>query len=498
MALFIDALGQIFSNPIIPLLIIGGSAVGIMFGCIPGLSAGICIALFLPITFKMEITTSFALLLAIYIGGISGGLISAILINIPGTAASIATCFDGHPMVKKGEAWKALSVGIIFSFVGTIIGVLVLTFAAPALGSVALSFSVFEYFSIALFSLTLVSALCDESIVKGLLACLLGMFFACVGAAPIDGYARYTFGFHQLAGGFQEVPVCVGLFAISELLINTSKKKKSGKLATFEKKGFGITKKEFVGQLPNALRSGLIGVFIGILPGIGASVCNLLAYGAAKKSSKTPEKFGTGIIDGLVASESSNNACIGGTMVPLLTLGIPGDVVTAILLGAFVVNGLTPGPLFYSQNIELMYVIFALLFIGAIVTFVIQFFGIRGFIQVLRIPQNILLPMVLVMCVIGSFATNNRMFDVWTLLFWGLLGYGMIKLKFPLTPMIMGYILGPLCEKYLRRGLMMSRNDFMEFFRRRVSGVFLVLAIGMIVFTLIVQLRKTYKEKSAK
>ena len=496
MSEFLAAFPQIFSSPAALLLIFGGCIIGIIFGSIPGLTAGIAIALFLPLTFKMDIVPSFTLLLSLYIGGISGGLISAILLKIPGTPASVATVFDGGPMADRGEAWKALSVSIVFSFIGTLIGVLVLCFLTPVLGAISLKFGVFEYFSIALFSLTLVSALCGDSIVKGLLACLIGLFLACVGSAPIDGFARYTFGIHALDAGFHEVPALVGLFAISELLNNTQAKEAKANLARFERKGFGMSAKEFFGQMPNAFRSGLIGVFVGILPGIGGSVCNLLAYGVAKKSSKKPERFGTGIIDGLVASETSNNACIGGTMVPLLTLGIPGDAVTAILLGAFTINGLTPGPMFYSENIKLIYVIFALMFVCAIATFLIQYFGIRGFTQLLRIPKNILLPMVLVMCIVGSFAANNRIFDVWTLLLWGVLGFVMNRFELPLTPIIMGFILGPICEKYLRRGLMMSQNDFSVFFTRKISGAFLILASAMVVFTFAAQMMRIRKQSS--
>lgn len=491
MSEFLGAFPQIFSSPVLAvLLIFGGCSIGIIFGCVPGLTAGIAIALFLPITFQMNIIPSFTLLLALYIGGISGGLISAILLKIPGTPASVATVFDGGPMADRGEAWKALSVSIVFSFIGTMIGVLVLCFLTPVLGAISLSFGVFEYFSIALFSLTLVSALCGDSIVKGLIACLVGLFLACVGSAPIDGFTRYTFGIHALDAGFNEVPALVGLFAISELLNNTRVEEQKTNLVHFNRKGFGMSLKEFLGQIPNAIRSGLIGVFIGILPGIGGSVCNLLAYGVTKKSSKYPEKFGTGIIDGLVASETSNNACIGGTMVPLLTLGIPGDAVTAILLGAFTINGLTPGPMFYQDNIKLIYVIFALMFICAIATFIIQYFGIKVFTQVLRIPKNILLPMVMVMCIVGSFAANHRIFDVWTLLFWGILGYVMNQFEIPLTPIIMGFILGPICEKYLRRGLMMSQNDFSVFFERKISGAFLILAIVMVIVTFVTQMMK--------
>ena len=490
MSEFLAAFPQIFTSPLIWLLILAGTVIGIIFGCIPGLTAGMAIALFLPVTFKMDIIPSFALLIALYIGGISGGLISAILIKIPGTPASIATVFDGGPMADRGESWKALSVGIVFSFIGTIIGVLILCFLAPVLGRFSLSLGMFEYFSVAIFSLTLVSVLCGTSLTKGLLACLIGLFMATVGAAPIDGFTRFTMGIHDLDAGFKEVPALVGLFAISELLNCGKLGEGRVKPKEINRKGFGMSAKEFCSQIFNAIRSALIGCFIGILPGIGGSVCNLLAYGVAKKSSKYPEKFGTGIIDGIVASETSNNACIGGTMVPLLTLGIPGDAVTAILLGAFTINGLTPGPMFYSENIQLIYIIFALMFVCAIATFIIQYFGIKGFTQLLKIPKNILLPMVMVLCIIGSFATNNRIFDVWTLLLWGVLGYVLTKFDLPLTPIIMGFILGPICEKFLRRGLMMSRGSFLPFITRPVSGIFLGLSILMVVITLVSQMVK--------
>lgn len=479
-------------------LIICGTIVGIIFGCIPGLTAGIAIALSLPLTFRLDIIPSFALLLSLYIGGISGGLISAILIRIPGTPASVATTFDGGPMADHGEAWKALSVAILFSFLGTLFGIAILCFMTPILGKFSLSLGMHDYFAVAIFSLALVSVLCGESMIKGLIGCVIGLVLACVGSAPIDGYTRFTFGIHSLDAGFNEVPALVGLFAMTELL-NGAKRSESGKtMATFKRTGFGITAKEFFSQIPNAIRSGIIGTFIGILPGIGGSVCNLLAYGVAKKSSKHPEKFGTGIIDGIVASETSNNACIGGTMVPLLTLGIPGDAVTAILLGAFTINGLTPGPMFYQENIKLIYVIFALMLVASVVTFAVQYFGIRGFTQLLRIPKYMLLPMVMVLCVVGAFGANNRIFECWTLLFWGVLGFILTKFQIPLTPIIMGFILGPISEKYLRRGLMMSRNNFLDFFNHKVAAIFLIITMIMVLTTFITQIIKLIKEAKRK
>lgn len=498
MSELLSAFPQIFSDPLCYLLIIAGAIIGIIFGCVPGLTAGIAIALSLPLTYKLDIIPSFTLLLALYIGGISGGLISAILIKIPGTPASVATTFDGGPLADKGDAWKALSVSIVFSFFGTLFGIAVLCFMTPILGKFALSLGMHDYFAVAIFSLALVSVLCGTSMTKGLIGCVIGLVLACVGSAPIDGFTRFTFGIHSLSAGFSEVPALVGLFAMTEFLNGAKRSEAMKTMAKLNMHSEGLTFKEFITQLPNAIRSAVIGVFIGILPGIGGSVCNLMAYGVAKKSSKTPEKFGTGIIDGLVASETSNNACIGGTMVPLLTLGIPGDAVTAILLGAFTINGLNPGPMFYQENIKLIYIIFAIMLAAALVTFVVQYFGIRWFTQILRVPKYMLLPMVMVLCVVGAFGANNRIFDVWTLMFWGTVGFVISKFDIPLTPVIMGFILGPITEKYLRRGLMMSRSNFLDFFNHKVAAIFLTLTIIMIVLTFVTQIVKSIKSSNRK
>ena len=468
------------------LLVFAGTVMGIVFGAIPGLTAGMAIALCLPFTLLIDFIPSFALLLALYIGGISGGLISAILINIPGTPASVATCFDGFPMAEKGEAGKALATGVVFSFIGTMFGIMVLVFLAPPLGRIALKFSVFEYFSVAVFSLTLVSVLCGDSMLRGLIACLIGIFLNCVGAAPIDGFARFTFGMHELDAGFAQVPSLVGLFALTEII----RAGKQGDKLRIESrntriKGIGFTLREFWNQIPNMFRSAAIGTGIGILPGIGAATCNILAYGVAKQMSSHPEKYGTGIMDGVVASEAANNASIGGAMVPLVTLGIPGDAVTAILLGAFTIQGLQPGPMFMASNVNLLYSIFAVMLLASCVTFIIQFFGLRVFINLLKIPKGVLLPMVMVMCLIGSFGVNHRMFDMWTLLLFGSVGFIFTKLDFPLTPIVMGYVLGPLVELNLRRGLMLSRGSFMPFLIRPISLGFLAVAVIVVLFALI-------------
>ena len=256
--------------------------------------------------------------------------------------------------------------------------------------------------------------------------------------------------------------------------------------------GLGFSLREFVSQVPNMLRSALIGTWIGILPGIGGATANLMSYGIAKKRSKYPEKFGTGVLDGVVASETANNATIGGAMIPLLTLGIPGDAVTAILLGTFTVHGLQPGPLFFSQNYGLIYTIFAAMVVASILTFLVQFFGMRGFIKVLKLPKNILLPVVIVLCVIGSFGVNNRLFDAWVLVIFGLTGFLMSHFGYPLAPVILGFILGPITETYLRRGLQLSKGRFLPFLTRPISGAFLVLTVAFILFSVVKGLRTKF------
>ena len=358
------------------------------------------IALFLPVTYSLRPIKGMALLIAIYIGAVSGGLIAAILINIPGTPASVATCFDGSPLAKKGQAYKALGVGTVFSFLGTIFGILVLVFVSPIIAEFALKFGPAEYFAVAIFSLTLISSLSGKSLVKGLISAALGIVFVTVGAAPIDAVDRYTFGFSGMRGGFDILTVLVGLYAISEILSTAANKKQliagSGQVMQFKGKGFGFTLKEFLSQKVNFLIAALIGVGIGILPGIGGATSNILAYSVIKNKSKYPEKFGTGIIDGVVASETANNATIGGAMVPLLTLGIPGDTNTAVLLGALTMQGIAAGPQLFTQHGEWVYTIMLGLIAVNIFMYLQGRVFIRGFVNITRVPTSTLVPILVI------------------------------------------------------------------------------------------------------
>ncbi len=467
------------------LLILGGTVVGIVVGAIPGLTVTMGVALFLPVTFGMSPVEGISLLMGLYIGGTSGGLISAILLKIPGTPASIATTFDGHPMAQRGEAGKALGVGIVYSFLGGMFSLLVLFLLAPQLAAVALEFGPYEYFAIAVFSLTLVAGLSGDSLVLGLIAAVLGLCFSFIGMAPITAYPRFTFGLSELDAGISLLPALIGLFAVSQVLEEAeSRQGQLGlKIVEYKMRGFGFSMKEFIGQGVNFIRSSLIGTGIGILPGLGGAVCNLIAYGTTKKHSKYPEKFGTGIIDGIVASESSNNASTGGALVPLLTLGIPGDNTTAIILAGFMIHGITPGPLLFDTDGVLVYGLFTALVISNVFMIATMFGGMRLFVKVLSVPKHILLPIIMLVCVIGAYGLNNRLFDVWTMLFFGALGFAMKKASLPTTPLLLGFILGPIVEVNLRRGLMKSHGDFSPFLTEPLSGAILLLTAIVVIVT---------------
>ncbi len=495
-ALFAAAFANLFTVTNVFLMIVG-VVVGIIFGCVPGLSAAMAIALFLPVTFGLPQYSAFALLMALYIGGVSGSLISAILINVPGSSQSIATCYDGHPMAVKGEAHRALGTGMLFSFLGTMFSLVILIFAAPTIASYAVKLGNFEFFSLVSFALILIICISGENLLKALLAGLLGMATTFVGVAPVDSIPRFTFGTVSLMDGFTLLPTVIGMFAVTTIMGRASKPIGSGvedRLPYKRGKGFGFTFKEFLGQTKNWVMSAVIGVFIGFLPGMGGSLANQLAYATVKKVSKYPEKFGTGIMDGVVASETSNNASIGGAMIPLLALGIPGDGPTAMLLGAFMIQGLNAGPLLFTTNRDLCYVIFAAMAICTAMMLIVEYFGIPLFLQTLKIPQGILLPVIVMLCAVGAYASGNKMFCVWTVFIFGAVGYFFGKAKIPGPPFILGAVLGPMIESNLRRALQMSRGSFLPFLTRPVSCIFIVASVVIIVTTVIHQMKNSEKE----
>lgn len=452
-----SVLGTVF-QPGCLVALVAGVLLGIVFGACPGISTSMGIALILPFTYSLSIAPSMGVLVGLYIGGVSGGLISAILLNIPGTPGSICTTFDGHPMAAKGEAGRALGIGMLYSFLGGILSLILLISLSPLLASFALKFTAVEYFAITLFSFLLIASLSGKSLLKGLIATLLGLVFTTVGIDPIDGAYRYTFGIHSLDGGFQLVTAVIGLYAVAAILNVSEFDSAPVKIRDYNIRGFGVDRKTFLKQVPNMFRSTIIGTFVGLLPGLGANIANVLSYTTSKKMSKTPEIYGTGCVDGLVASESSNNAVTGGAMIPLLTLGIPGDAGTSLLLAALTIHGIQAGPLLFTKQPTLVYSIFLFMLIANLVMLLAEYFGMKGFLKIITIPQHILFPIIIMICMIGAFSTNNRIFDVWAVVFFAVVAYGLRKFGFPIPPFILGFVLGNLFEKNFRRAVMYTNG----------------------------------------
>lgn len=453
---------------------------GIVFGAIPGLSSSVAVALIIPLTFGMAPPLAINLLIAVYVGGVSGGLISAILLKIPGTPSSIITVLDGYPLAQQGQAGKALGVAIFASFFGGIFSAIVLMFLSPLLAEVTIAFSPFDYFGITVFSLSLVSMLIDGNPIKGVITTLLGITFSFFGTSPIDGKARFTFGNHNLDNGFNVITVIIGVFAISEMFNQVSKMQDRSKvMTTFSKKeGFFPSLKEIRRMLKNMLRSSSIGTLIGILPGLSGPEAALISYTQAKRVSKDPDKFGKGSYEGLVASESSNNAVSGGALIPMLSLGVPGNAVAAIIMGGLTLHGVEAGPLLFSTEPELVKTIIFGLFISNILMLLIESFAIKGFVKILAVPKYLLYPIIIVFCVVGVSSVNNRSFDAWVMLGFGILGFILEKNKYPLGPLILGFILGSIIELNYRRSIM-SFGSFTETLSQgfRAGTFFLILAV---------------------
>ncbi len=467
-------------QPIHIVFLLFGLFIGFLGGATPGISGTMLVIILLPITYGLDPTPAFLLLTAIYATAVFSGSISAILFKTPGAPESVATVFDGYPMAKRGEAGKALGVAILSSAAGGIIGTIILIFLTPMLASFALEFSAPEFFALALLGLTVVASLSGGALIKGLIGVLFGLFIATIGRDVITGTNRYTFDNNYLLMGIDFIPVLIGLFAIAEVL------RKFQEIELNKKIGKVITKlpdlklfKKISGVIG---RSSLLGIFVGILPGVGATTASMLSYSEAARWSKRKDKFGTGIPEGIAAPESANNSASMGAMVPLLSLGIPGSATTAVILGAFILHGIQPGPMMFTAQSDLVYTIFiGLLLVNVLIIFLSVPF-IKMFSQIVKIPYMVIGPLIIVFCVIGTYAVRNSMFDVWIMLGFGLLGYFFDKAKFPLAPVILGVVLGPLAEENFRRALLMGNNDFSIFFTRPISLTLVSLAVISLLF----------------
>lgn len=477
-----------------------GVAIGIVFGAIPGLTATMGVALFLPFTFKMEVVQSFALLLGIYCGGTYGGSITAILIRTPGSPASAATVLDGYPMAKRGEAGKALTWCITASAIGGLISCVVLAFFSGTLASWALKFGPSEYCAIGLFGLSIVASLSGKDIKKGALMAGLGLILTTIGLDPIFGTVRYTFSSTALTGGISFVPVLIGVFAVSEVLTNLENMKrphlKDEKIDKVD--NARLSWKEFKGQIVNLLRSSIIGTFIGIIPATGSGIAGWISYNTAKNADKNPESYGNGNPGGIVASEAANNAVTGGALIPLLTLGIPGDVVTAIMLGALMLQGLTPGPTLFTKNPDVVYGIYVMLFVANIFMYIQGKLGVKLFAKALEIPMNVLMSIVMLLCMIGAFGVANSIVDMFIAVLFGVISYLLRKVGYPMPPLLLGMVLGSTIESNYRRAMIISQGSLSIFVTRPITLAFLLLAVFMCFYPTIQNKLAARKQAKAK
>lgn len=478
------AVMDVLGDPARLLYTLAGTALGILFGALPGLTATMGVAILLPFTFALDPVTGMSVLAGVYVGGIAGGAISAILLNIPGTPSSMMTPLDGFPMAKRGEAGKALGWAVTASFVGGVISWIVLALVAPQVARVALVFGPPEYAALAAFGLTIVAGISGKSLLKGVLAGLIGFALSFPGVDPIDGNFRFTFGHVSLMKGISIVPALIGLFAIPEILSNLSLRYQAP-VSSIRTRDLFPSLAELKEAAGNLVRSSLIGVFIGMIPATGGNIAQILAYDQARRWSRHPETFGKGNPQGIIAAEAANNGVSGGALIPMMTLGIPGDSVTAVMLGGLMIHGLQPGPSLFREHASFVFGFLVMLLVANIMMAAIQFFGIRAFVQMLRIPTHYLAPLLLLLCMVGSFAVNNSMFDVWLMLGLGIVGFVMRRAGFPVAPMVLGLVLGPILESEMRRSLILSGGSWAIFVQRPVSLAFLMLAVLVIVAPLI-------------
>ncbi len=464
-------------TPINLLAMLGGTALGIVIGCLPGLSAAMGVALMLPLTFTMPADTGLIVLGAIYCGAICGGSISAILIHTPGTPASAATAIEGYQMTLKGKAGKALATACWSSFWGGLLSCISLYFFAPLLAQLALKFMSAEKFWLGIFGLTIIAGVSSKSIIKGLMSGALGLLLSTIGLDPIDGTKRFMFGQAFLAEGINTTCALIGLFSMSQVFILAEKKIiERAKAQKFTDK-IMLTKDEKKMLWPTVIRSWIIGNIIGILPGAGASIACFMGYNNAKSFSKHKEDFGHGAIEGVCGSEAANNAVTGGSLIPMLTLGIPGESVTAVLMGGLIIQGLAPGPELFTQHAGMTYTFFAGFVLVQFFMLALGTLGCRGFAQISRLSDAILIPCVTVLCVIGSYAIHKNFADVVVMLIFGFIGYFMRKFDLNTAAVVLALILGPISEKGLRGALRVSGGDVSVLFKSPVSWILIILSV---------------------
>lgn len=472
-------------------LLLLGTTLGITVGAIPGLTGAMVIALTLPLTYTMDDPRhAMMLLVSMYVGSVSGGLITATLLRMPGTPASVMTTLDGYPMAKNGQPGRALGLGIMASFVGGLVSCIFLITLSKPMAEFSTRFGPWEFFSLVMMALVLITSVGGKSLSRALLAGLFGMLCAMPGVEEATGEIRLTMGFAELNGGLKLLPVLIGLFAVSQVINEVLNMHKPVDQIDVKDQRVLPTARDWRVNFFNMLRSSIIGTWIGILPGIGANIGSVAAYSTAKTFSKDPDKFGHGSEEGVVSSESANNATVGGALIPLVAMGIPGSVIDAILLGALVLHGLQPGPLLFRSNPDLIYTIMGTYAIANVLMFAILVLAVKYIARLTDIPKSLLIPVVMTFCVVGSYSLNNRMFDVWVMLVFGLAGFSMERLRIPLAPFVIGFVLGPIAEKNLCAGLMSTDGDYSPLLTRPISLTFLIVSLVMLALPLVGRLRR--------
>lgn len=466
-----------------------GVLIGTLVGVLPGIGPVTAMSLLLPATYHITPVGAIIMLSGIYYGVQYGGSTTSILVNIPGEAASVMTCIDGYQMARQGRAGRALGISAFGSFIAGTIGIIGLVLIAPPLVDFALKFGFPEYFSLMVLGLTVLSFMTSGSIVRALMMAAFGLILGTIGLDFISGLARFTFDIPELLDGIGLVPVVMGLFGISEVLLNIEVKIKR-EIFTTKVKGLLPTLQDWAQSIWAILRGTLIGFFLGILPGGGAVISSFVSYAIEKRVSKHPEKFGKGAIEGVAAPEAANNSAAQGAFIPLLTLGIPGNVATAMLLGALIIHGITPGPLLLSQNPELFWGVVASMYVGNAMLLALNLPLIGIWVQLLKVPYPILFPLIIIFCMIGSYSINNSPIDVAIMLIFGGIGYLMKKLSLEAAPVVLAFVLGPMLENALRQSLIKSQGSFSIFFTRPISAACLFIAIALVVFPLLPWFRR--------
>ncbi|MGD8880540.1 MAG: tripartite tricarboxylate transporter permease [Desulfobacterales bacterium] len=480
------------SDPLNILILLCSVMLGIIFGAMPGLTSTLGVALLTALTYGMDTGTAMLCLLAIYVGGTYGGSYSSILINIPGTAASAATALDGYPLACRGEGGRAIGLTTTSSAIGTIISMLFLVSISPLISFFALQFTSFEFFLLAFFGILISGTLTSpDLVIKGWIAGFLGLFLACVGRDLLQFYPRFTFGIPELDSGIEVVPVLIGAFGIPQIIQVLKDRFQIGETQKFQRilPEFGT----IVRNVPRIIRSALIGVGIGSVPGIGEDIAAWVSYGTAKNTSKHPERFGKGEITAVLSTEVANNACVGGAMIPLLNLGIPGSPPAAMLLGALMLHGVTPGPMITFEHPTFIMEVAAILLLASISMWVVGMLMAKQVVKVLRIPVQLFMPIIGILCIIGSYSLGMNIWNLYLMLPVGIISYFLTEMGYPIAPLVIGVILGPMADENLRRALMVSQGSFLPIFTRPVSLILFLVIVWTVVSQF--QVYRNFKNK---